>query len=164
VASPLPLLNGCNQLAYATTDLAEAKVLFARRYGIPSFQDMGDIDVKLEGGGSMQLRFALAFIGPTQYELIQPLGGRIDFFTRLFTKPGFDLVLHHVNLRIPTIPEFEMVRAGIQAAGHAVPLAGGSPSGGRFFYVDTRAELGHDLEYVYVTPERVAAYASLPHH
>jgi hypothetical protein len=164
VASPPPLLNGRNQLAYATTDLAEAMALFARRYAIPEFRRMPDLDVKLEDGGAMRLRIALAFIGPTQYELIQPLGGKVEFFTRLFTKPGFNLVLHHVNLRIPTVAQYEAVRAGIEAAGHAIPLAGGSPSGGRFFYADTRAELGHDLEYVYITPEREATYASLPHH
>jgi hypothetical protein len=164
VASPLPLLNGCNQLAYATTDLREAMAVFARRYAIPAFREMGDIDVKLEDGGAMQLRFALAFIGPTQYELIQPLGGRIEFFTRLFTQPGFNLVLHHVNLRMRSVAQHDEMRTGLVAAGHKIPLAGRSPTGGRFFYVDTRAELGHDLEYVYITPEREAAYASLPHH
>jgi hypothetical protein len=164
IAAQPPLLNGCNQLAYATTDLEEAMAVFRQRYAIPSFGRMGDIDVALEGGGSMQLRFALCFIRPTQYELIQPLAGRIEFFTRLFTKPGFNLALHHVNLRLPGVAEFEAVRAGLAAAGHVFPLAGGTPSGGRFFYVDTRAELGHDLEYVYVTPERMANYSRLPHH
>jgi hypothetical protein len=159
-----PLLNGCNQLAYATTDLAEAMAVFRRRYAIPSFGTMGDIDVALEGGGSMRLRFALCFIGPTQYELIQPLSGRIEFFTRLFTRSAFNLALHHVNLRLPSVAEFEAVRAGLEASGHIIPLAGRAPSGGRFFYVDTRAELGHDLEYVYVTPERMANYHLLPHH
>src|SRR5215213_47962 len=66
------------QLGYATTDIEQARVVFAEDLGITDFlvRPPAVVDVATPAGSRrMELLLAFAFLGETQIELIQPLSG-----------------------------------------------------------------------------------------
>jgi hypothetical protein len=158
------LFKGFHQLAYVTNDLDRAIAAFGERYGVPEFRKLPEGAFHTDLGVEFRLRSALCYVGAMQLELIEPMGGDTSFFTRLFVLPGFNLSLHHASFRLASLEELETLRRSVLSRGHAILLGGDTGSGGRFFYVDARSQLGHDLEYVYISPGRDAFYAALPHH
>jgi hypothetical protein len=159
----LPFLAGFDQLAYVTTDLAQARTTF-RDHGIPRFHVVErDLDAIVRGErGTLRLGLALAAVGDMEIELIEPRGGRTDLYTESLPRDGrFAIALHHLRVRVSgTLADWERARAALAAAASPIALEGGR-DGVRFVYIDDRARLGHYIEHVWFSEAERARRADV---
>jgi len=84
---------------------------------------------------------ALANAGPTNLEIIRPIGGAVDLY-RGAIRPGEPATLHHLGFRVD---DFDEASAVVAASGRTWKQFGDS-GGIRFGYLDMTAELGHFVE------------------
>jgi hypothetical protein len=152
------------QLAYVATDADRAMALFREHHGIPVFKDMGPITLALDSGDVMTIRIAMCFVGPLQVEIIQPMGGADWIYRDALPSSGFGMTWHHFARRISSLDALESLKADLMRQGHNIAISGGDPAVARFFYVDARPTLAHYVEYLYVSPERLAFHAALPRY
>jgi hypothetical protein len=139
------------QNAYVTRDIDK---------GIATFRQRGKIDKVItyegtnaittpNGPGTQTNKMAFIWIGDLQYELIQPISGDVSLYRDAL--PADDgLRFHHICMRVPDWDEF---RARVDHQPYPVVIEGGGELL-RFLYLDTRAFLGHYLEYTWMTDER----------
>ena len=84
---------------------------------------------------------ALVNAGPTNLEIIRPMGGAVDLY-RDAVRPGVPATLHHVGF---AVDDFDEASAVVEASGRTWKQFGDSGEV-RFGYLDMRAELGHFVE------------------
>jgi len=84
---------------------------------------------------------ALVNAGPTNLEIIRPMGGAVDLY-RDAVRPGVPATLHHVGF---VVDDFDEASAVVEASGRTWKQFGDSGEV-RFGYLDMRAELGHFVE------------------
>ncbi len=143
------------QLSYVTPDLPLGAQILREKFGIAGFKQLGDAPVientvwTPDGDDVfIAMRAAIAFAGQLMIELLEPVSGATEIFTEML-EPGRSLKLHHLGIRCD---DLEAVRAVHEQRGHPARMIGNF-STARFMYVDTRASLGHFLEYVQAPPE-----------
>jgi len=160
------MLAGVWQLGYVTTDLERAMETMAGRYGLTH-------NVALPAGGARFLagdrpaeweaQFAMGARGGLIVELIEPVGGEVEFYRRVLPADGsFAVRFHHFAVSIPTgDEEWERVRALLAASGLRFDYTVLIPGRVRAGYVDTSAELGHLIEVCQLEREDVEFFTSL---
>src|SRR5271156_5919403 len=89
------LSSPLSQHAYVTSDFDEALRIFDETYGISRFLELRDYSLETAPGRAAILHIALAYAGPMQIEVMQPLSGDDETWRRVLTKGGFELVFHH---------------------------------------------------------------------
>jgi hypothetical protein len=96
-------------------------------------------------------------------ELIEPIGGEVDFYRRFLPEDGsFGLRLHHVASYVPVGDEvWERLRAMLGDQGLGFDYTVLIPNRVRAGYVDTTAELGHYLEICQLQPADVEFFSGL---
>ena len=139
------------QFGYVTSDLDRAIEFVSGRFGLEHC-------VKLPTGGATFLvgdrpaeweaRFAMCSRGGMIVELIEPVAGEVDFYTRLLPGDGsFAVRLHHLAVFIETGDEaWERMGSVLADAGLSVAYTVLIPDRVRAGYVDMTTELGHYLE------------------
>lgn len=143
------LLGTPLQVAYATTDLSRASALLGDKFGIARYLWVGRVDVVTDAGETMILNLAHALVGPTWIELIEPIAGAVEIFRNWLPAAGFGLRLHHLGYHIADQEAWAQTMEEVRAAGIATifSITRGPPS--HACYIDTAAELGHYVEYLY---------------
>lgn len=152
------------QLGYVTTDADHAMGLFRERHGIPAFKDLGPITLPLDDGATARIRICMCFVGPIQVEIIEPMGGADDVYRAALPSSGFGLTWHHFARRIDSLDALDAIKTDLISKGERIAISGGDPKVAKFFYVDARATLSHYVEYLYVSPARLALHAALPRY
>jgi hypothetical protein len=154
------------QFGYVTSDLDQAIELLSGRFGLEHC-------VKLPTGGATFLvgnepaeweaKFAMGARGGLIVELIEPVAGEIDFYTRYLPQDGsFAVRLHHAATFIPVgDEEWERVQALLARSGYRFDYTVLIPDRVRAGYVDTSAELGHWLEVCQLEREDIEFFSSL---
>lgn len=150
--TPLTTFSGFLQVAYVTTDLDQAIAHFAEHHGVSRWTPLHDLSIEIRAGEQARLNVALAFVGPTQLELIQPIGGADAIYREPLPAQGFALKFHHVAQLLDTEEAFELRREELRAQGHVFRVDGQSPGATRYFYTDYRDTLGHYVETCWYTP------------
>lgn len=141
------------QIAYVTNDLGRAIKMFRDRYGIEAFLETGSVKFAVESGAIMELKAALAYVGPVQWEIIEPVAGAIERYTAVLPADGsFAVRFHHLGFATPSASDLAQLRASFERDQSAIAFAGTFGECG-FFYNDALDALGHHLEYIYMTPE-----------
>jgi hypothetical protein len=100
---------------------------------------------------------ALVNAGPTNLEIIKPVGGAVDLY-RGAIRPGEPATLHHLGFRVD---DFDEASAIVAASGRTWAQYGDSGGVIRFGYLDMTAELGHFVEIMELTPEGAQGFAHL---
>lgn len=152
------------QIGYVATDADRAMELFREHHGIPAFKDVGPLNLKLDGGGTVTIRIAMCFVDKLQIEIIQPIGGADHIYRSALPASGFGMVLHHLARRVETLEALEAMRAELVRKGETIAISGGDPKMSRFFYVDARPTLSLYVEYLYISPERLAVHSAFPRY
>lgn len=154
------------QLGYVTTDLDRAIEFMSDRFGLEHC-------LKLPTGGATFLvgdepteweaRFAMGSRGGLIVELIEPVAGEVDFYTRLLPKDGsFAVRFHHIATFMETGDEaWEQLRSLLDAAGLRLDYTVLIPNRVRAGYVDMTAELGHWVEICQLQAEDTDFFAGL---
>lgn len=140
------------QLSYVTTDIEQAMAHYARELNATEFSvtDREMQATSAHADVTLQLRLAMGFVGDSMVELIQPLSGATDLYTRLLPEDKFGISFHHFGYVVDPAVEWDDFRANIDDG--EIALEGrGDPS---FVYLDTYQTLGHYLEYLHFSQER----------
>lgn len=99
---------------------------------------------------------ALVNAGPTNLEIIKPVGGAVDLY-RGAIRPGEPVTLHHLGFRVD---DFDEASAIVAASGRTWKQFGDS-GGIRFGYLDMTAELGHFVEVMELDDASAQGFAQL---
>jgi hypothetical protein len=136
------------QVAYVTRDLDEGMALLRRHYGVESTEVPTDGATFLVGDepAAWDVRISMGARGGLIVELIEPVGGEVDFYRRFLPADG-GLGFHHLASHMPVGDEaWAALGDTLAAAGLRVDYTVLIPDRVRAGYVDTTAELGHYLE------------------
>jgi hypothetical protein len=144
------MFEGAFQCAYVTADMDKATSLFEARYGVAPF-NIHDVTVACAGRTDpCVIRVGIGFAGSTMIELVQPVSGAVEIYSapRLH---GAAVAFHHMGLRVRgDLSAWAARRDEMLALGAPIALEGGHSDTMRFVYFDTRAELGHYLELIWL--------------
>lgn len=149
--------KGFLQIAYVTTDIDRALSQFAAKYGVPSWLQLRNLEIETGKDRSCRAHVALSYVGPTQLEVIQPLGGDDTVYRHGLPEQGYAVRLNHLAQLIESEAEFEAIHDEVVAKGIPVAIYGTGGGGtARYFYTDHRESLGHYLEHVWYSPQGLA--------
>lgn len=141
------------QIAYVTRDIEKAAARLAPEIGA---RDIPIRETRFPaatpaGSGTAVLKLALIWVDDTQYELIQPVEGPVEFYVDRLPQDD-SLRFHHVAIRVD---DWDSFRQEVDRRSLTVALEGGSEAL-KFLYLDRRDLIGHHVEYVWATAERWA--------
>lgn len=160
------LLANVWQFGYVTNDLDGAIALMSERFGLEHC-------LKLPAGGTFfvgdqpgefEARFAMGSRGGTIIELIEPVSGHIDFYTRVLPADRQEVAvrLHHIATFIEGgDDEWERLRRILAASQLKFDYTLVIPDRVRAGYIDTTAELGHWLEVCQLQREDIEFFSGL---
>ena len=154
------------QLGYVTNDLDRATQFMAERFGLTDCRHLpSDTATFLRDDTPVpwEIKAAMGARGGLIVELIEPVGGEVDFYTELLPDSGeFAVRLHHIATHTATgEAEWERIEALLARAKLKVDYTVLIPGRVRAGYVDTRAELGHWLEICQLQPEDIEFFSAL---
>jgi len=137
------------QNAYVTRDTSRWVDTFSARADVRKvLTHEGAVEVWTPGGLVNQIsKIAFIWVGDLQYELIQPISGA-DIYSDALPE-GDGMKFHHICNRVA---DWTMFRARVDQQPYPVVLERGGDAL-KFLYLDTRALLGHYIEYVWMTDE-----------
>lgn len=153
---------GYYQVAYVTTDLDRAMKLFGETHGLHRYFEMRDLRYKTGPGREAHCDIALAYLGATEIEIIQPLDGDVQLYRDFLPADGFGVRFHHLCKLFETEAGFDAQIAAYEKRGMKFPIMGSAPGNSRYFYCDFRAELGHYLEGIVFEPQARGWLAEIP--
>ncbi|MEN2739566.1 VOC family protein [Microbacterium sp. X-17] len=133
------------QAAYVTNDLAHAIAGYRRIFGEFDFavaESTAQIRVP-QGDVTMHLRVALAYVGDLMIEIIEPLSDPTRFYADAVPAVGSGIALHHMAYLLEPSADWDRFRETLETERVAFEMSGDP----KVVYLDTRAELGHYLEY-----------------
>jgi hypothetical protein len=160
--TPISTLAGFLQVAYVTTDIERAIGLFRSGHRIANWLRLCPIEIETAPGRTATLNIALAYVGPVQIELIQPVAGHDAVYRDALPAQGFAVCHHHLAQLIDSEEAYEHQRGALAQQGVAMALEGQSPGVARYFYSDHRATLGHYIEHIWYSPQGLAGLAHIP--
>jgi hypothetical protein len=160
------LLANVWQFGYVTTDLDRGIEFMADKFGMSHFMHLpSDTATFLAGEepAPWEVKVGMGARGGLIVELIEPVAGEIDFYTRVL--PGgseFAVRLHHVaTYTAPGDEEWARINGLLARANLKVDYTVLIPNRVRAGYVDTTAELGHWLEICQLQQEDIDFFSSL---
>lgn len=158
----IPMLNGLYQICYVTRDLDAGMRQLMAMHGVESFRIKRDVDA-MPGMPKMRMNQAHVFIGPLQLELIQPAGGDDGLYRDFCAADGDAIRFHHFGLWVDNPAEYGALPAALAEQSIPIVFQLSLPENMGAIYADTRAWLGHYLEYVHMKPEvKRIYYADVP--
>ena len=151
-----------SQIAYVTNDLDRALAVWRDQFGVPAFFVFANDTPGLKFSHPYQLKIALAHVGGTEIELIEPLNGSAPLHAGPLPADGsFALRFHHVAMRIAgDLADYEAHMASLDPVLHPVVWSGKLGDLMRFAYTDERATLGHYVEHVWFDADFYGQMAS----
>jgi hypothetical protein len=144
-----------SQIAYVTNDLDRALAVWREEFDVPAFHVFTNDMPGLESSRPFQLKIALANVGGTEIELIEPLHGSAPLHAEPLPGDGsFAICFHHVAMRIEgTLADFDAHMASLDPLRHPAVWTGGLADLMRYAYTDERPTLGHYVEHVWFDAE-----------
>jgi hypothetical protein len=161
------LLANVWQLGYVTTDLDRAMSFMAERFGLEDCRHLpSDTATFLVGDepAPWEVKVAMGARGGLIVELIEPVAGEIDFYTKALPadRTDFAVRLHHLaTFTQPGEEEWRTIEALLAKSGLKVDYTVLIPDRVRAGYVDTTAELGHWLEICQLQPDDIEFFTAL---
>jgi hypothetical protein len=161
------LLANVWQFGYVTTDLERATAVMADRFGLQDCRHLpSDTATFLVGDtpAPWEVKVAMGARGGLIVELIEPVAGEIDFYTRVLPaeRQEFAVRLHHIATFIePGDDAWHKLETLLAASGLKVDYTVLIPNRVRAGYVDTTHLLGHWLEVCQLQPEDIDFFTSL---
>jgi catechol 2,3-dioxygenase-like lactoylglutathione lyase family enzyme len=154
------------QLGYVTTDLDRAVDFMAGSFGLEHVLRLptgGATFLVGEDPAPWEARFAMGSRGGLIVELIEPVAGEVDFYTRLLPSDGsFAIRFHHFATFMETGDvAWEEMRSLLHDAGLRFDYTVLIPDRVRAGYVDMTAELGHYVEICQLQREDTDFFSGL---
>ena len=150
------------QVAYVTDDLDRAMDTAKERFGVEQMIEVPTGGEFYRGDEQVEwnTRIAMGARGGLIFELIQPVSGEIEFYTR-FLKPG-GLAFHHFAAFVPVGDEgWDSLKAVLAKQGLGIDYTLIIPDRVRAGYIDTTADLGHFLEVCQLQPDDIDTFSGI---
>ncbi len=158
----VPLLSGFFQMGYVTRDLEVSMRQLGATHGIERFRVKRNVP-GMPGMPKMVIHQAHAYISAVQIEIIQPAGGDDGLYRDFCAADESAVRFHHFGMWVDDAAEYGGLRAALEEQNIPVVFEGSIPNVGGAIYADTRAKLGHYLEYVHLVPDvKRRYYADVP--
>jgi len=157
------LLSSMWQVCYVTRDLDEGMALLRDRYGIESTEvpTEGATFLAGEEPAPWDVRVSMGARRGPIVELIEPVGGEVDFYRRALRDDG-ELGFHHVATYVPLGDEtWDSIGDLLAAEGLRFEYTVLIPDRVRAGYVDTTGQLGHYLEVCQLQPADIDFFSGL---
>jgi septin family protein len=136
--------------AYVTAgDLETGKRKLSALFGVTQFRDYSSLHINSEGGG-VTIDFSIANASGTHLEVIKPLSGRTDIYRDALPADPTTIGFHHYASRVDNQAEWELIVKAIDEHGIKT-FNRGANADLKHVYLDTRAHVGHMLEYIWLT-------------
>jgi hypothetical protein len=151
------------QVAYVTDDLDDGMELLSDRFGVESTEvpTAGGTFYAGDAPVDWDVRIAMGARGGLIVELIEPIGGEVDFYRRFLPEDG-GLGFHHLAAHVPVGDEaWSSIEEVLAEQGLGVEYTLVIPDRVRAGYVDTTALLGHYLEICQLQPMDVELFSGL---
>lgn len=145
--------DGFFQVGYVARDLDAAMTQFGKRFGPVEFQVIDAVEPHLH-----TRRIALAWIGATMIELIEPNQHVPSIYIDALPASPGEIRFHHLGCLIADYPG---TLRRLEAEGYDVPFAMSYGEVLDCCYADTRAQLGHYMEYIRLGDEGRKWFASV---
>jgi Glyoxalase/Bleomycin resistance protein/Dioxygenase superfamily len=152
------------QIAYVTRDLDAGMELLRDRFGVESTEVPTAGATFLAGDGVVpwDVRISMGARGGQILELIEPVGGEVEFYRRSLPPDGPGLGLHHLATFVPVgEAPWSSVLELLAAEGLRVEYTMTIPDRVRAGYVDTTPMLGHWLEICQLQPADIELFTGL---
>jgi hypothetical protein len=154
------------QICWVTSDLDRGVDMLREGFGIENCTEVpteGATFLKGDEPSPWDVRVAMGARGGPILELIEPIGGEVDFYRRFLPEDGsFGLRLHHVASYVPVGDDvWERLRALLAEQGLGFDYTVLIPNRVRAGYVDTTAQLGHYLEICQLQPADIEFFSGL---
>jgi hypothetical protein len=138
------------QVAYVTKDLDQGMEVLRERFGVENCTEVpteGATFLKGDEPAEWDVRVAMGARAGLIVELIEAIGGEVDFYRRFLPENGSALGFHHLATFVPVgDDEWESLTGLLGAWGLKVDYTVLIPDRVRAGYVDTTADLGHFME------------------
>jgi glyoxalase/bleomycin resistance protein/dioxygenase superfamily protein len=157
------LLSNIWQVCYVTRDLDAGMAELRDRYGIESTEVPTEGATFLAGDDPAEwdVRVSMGARRGPIVELIEPIGGEVDFYRQALPEDG-GLGFHHLATYVPLGDEaWDSIGDLLAGAGLRFEYTVLIPNRVRAGYVDTRAQLGHYLEVCQLQPADTEFFSSL---
>jgi len=152
------------QIAYVTRDLDAGMELLRDRWGVESTEvpTAGATFLVGDEPAEWDVRISMGARGSVILELIEPVGGEVDFYRRFLPPNGPGLGFHHMATFVPVGDEsWSSVLDLLDGAGLRVDYTVLIPDRVRAGYVDTTGMLGHYLEICQLQPADIELFSGL---
>lgn len=151
------------QIAYVTNDMDEAIAVFRKKYGVLDFLVLeSDYEVVTPRGPEQCIvKFAWAWVGDTQVELVQTNGGECRIYDEPLPKDRFAVVHHHYGHLVYGMEDWGHFRGEVDASEFTIAIEGALESC-HWVYLDARPLLGHYIEYSFMGPDLIKLQSQVP--
>lgn len=146
------------QLGYVTTDLEAAIDNYRRILGGTQFAvSDSSFDARVRGQlRSMRTRLAFGFIGATMVELIEPVVDEAGFYTDVLPSTGYGIALHHLGYVLDSDVDWHVLKEKVGQQRISFEIT----SDPNVIFVDTQAELGHQIELLQFSAATMESFVS----
>lgn len=144
------------QLGYVTRNLEKALAVYRERH------DIADFFLLLPKPGTVGPRVGLAYRGDSMIEIIEPAAGAEGVYGDAIPDEDGTVRLHHIAYVIDDFDDITEIVREYERRGYSVPVNRDTGQGVYLVYVDTREELGHYLEFLYLDEVGRDMFARVP--
>jgi hypothetical protein len=160
----VPLFPGFFRIGYVTKNIDAAVRQLGAIHGMDRFRIKRDVP-SMPGMPKMVIHQAHAYIGTVQIELIQRAGGDDKLYRDFCAADNSAIRHHHFGMWVDDAAEYSGLRAALEEKNIPIVFEASIPNIGGAIYADTRATLGHYLEYVHLKSDaKRAFYADVPQY
>ncbi|MDB5970041.1 MAG: hypothetical protein JWQ90_2491 [Hydrocarboniphaga sp.] len=157
---------GYFQTAYVTTDIDRAQEQLGRAHGIRDWYTNRRFEYAVAPGKTATIALALAYVGDSQIEIIEPMAGECAFYrTALTDTRDFQLRFHHLCQAFDTVEQYEAKFAELKGEGVDLPVQITRDMNNGLSlacYADFRHRCGHFIEYVWFSELGRSWMSSVP--
>lgn len=151
------MFNGFFQVGYATRDLDRAMDLYRRRFG--SIEFLAYEPGIVNGASSPTRRIALAYLGETMIEIIEPDPDQVTIFDQVVPAEVSGVGFHHFGY---LVDDHDAMLRRLEKSGYDVILKDRIEGFLDYSYADTRADFGHFSEFIRLDDAGRAFFAEVP--
>lgn len=151
--------SGFFQLGYVARDLDAAIARYRERFGEVEF--LVNEPQPINGKAAPTKRIGLTWIDDVMIELIEPDPAQQTIYDDAVPADPGAITLHHFGY---LIDDHDAMLQRCRDMGYEIPMEGRMPGALGYIYADSRAELGHFVEFITLEEGGRQFFGAVPRH